>query len=264
MRTDIGSRRTSKILVVLFIVLAMGTVWQIYELNEDLNARPTASDYNQLVETNAELNRRQNDSQAQAEILAQQVKELGERPVVTPDELEEGSDDLPSVDVPPPSDASVDAAVIRYCSLNDCGVSPTNTQVAAAVALYCNAQGECRGPSGDDGRDGRPGDEGQAGEPGSPGETGPQGPQGPPPSDAQVFAAVQSYCSTRNECRGPEGPTGPAGPKGDQGVSISSVECDSEDANGNGETEFIVVYSNDTREPINGSDCVAGGPPVVN
>lgn len=58
------------------------------------------------------------------------------------------------------------------------------------------------------------GDQGAAGSP---------GPQGPGPSDAQVYIAVQDYCSTPQvPCKGDPGESiaGPAGPAGQDGQSI--------------------------------------------
>lgn len=104
---------------------------------------------------------------------------------------------------PAPTEAEVALAVDSYCATNNCrGTNATPTQVATAVALYCDAAGRCRGPvgaAGSEGQDGTDGDDGDA---------------GPPPSSTQISDAVATYCSTRNECRGATGPEGPVGPAG--------------------------------------------------
>lgn len=136
---------------------------------------------------------------------------------------------------PGPSNAQVALAVANFCSGNNCdGPGPSATQVAQAVTLFCNANGECRGPEGAPGAPGQnatgaPGPSGvpgadATGAPGAPGAAGPDGPQGPPPTDQQVADAVNNFCSTRNNCQGPEGPQGPQGPPGVVDV-VTDASC---------------------------------------
>lgn len=60
---------------------------------------------------------------------------------------------------------------------------------------------------------------------------GPQGPDGDPgraPTEEEIAAAIDEYCSAHNSCIGPAGATGPAGstgPTGSAGASVGSVQC---------------------------------------
>lgn len=166
---------------------------------------------------------------------------------------------------PPPSNAQVSRAVALYCSGGQCdGDDATITQVRAAVALYCDNRGQCRGPQG---ATGAAGEDGQDGSPGVPGETGAPGAvgqRGPGPTDSQVEQAVNQYCSTRNNCRGPQGETGAPGapgepgapglqgPPGDPGAQgpagrgIASIACASEDA----DEVFTITYTDGTVETV--------------
>lgn len=104
----------------------------------------------------------------------------------------------------PPSQSEVLAAVALYCNEGLCdgedGANVTPQQVASAVAAYCNDRGECRGRTGTAGEDGTDGE------------------QGPPPTPEQVSAAVANFCGESN-CDGPQGPVGPAGPAGQDGTN---------------------------------------------
>lgn len=78
-----------------------------------------------------------------------------------------------------PTQDDIAAAVAAYCGeTGNCRPGPTQTQIVAAVAAYCADQpgGSCAGPQGDPGP---PGPSGDAGPPGPQGEPGPQGPPGP-------------------------------------------------------------------------------------
>lgn len=145
-------------------------------------------------------------SQEDAQMLAEQVEDMGGTPSVTPPPPGSGPTGPPGPIGPrgrPPTAAEVRVAVSAYCAdRNGCrGPGPTQQDVAAAVNAYCDDRGQCRGPAGEDGTDGA---------------------DAPPPSDEQVAAAVAAYCSERNECRGPRGepgadstvpgPRGPPGP----------------------------------------------------
>lgn len=93
-----------------------------------------------------------------------------------------------------------------------------------------------RGPRGFTGLDGAEGVAGPAGPAGRDGadstvagpkgDQGQQGERGPGPTDAQVAAAVEAWCTARGDCAGPVGPAGPAGPQGPPGVMRPGVyEC---------------------------------------
>lgn len=169
-----------------------------------------------------------------------------------------GSPGSPGDDGPPPSDAQVSRAVALYCSGGQCdGNNATITQVRAAVALYCNARGQCQGPRGTAGADGQ---DGPPGAPGEPGEDGLEGQRGPGPTDSQVEQAVNQYCSTRNNCRGPQGETGAPGepgiqgPPGPAGRGIASIVCEGAPA-----TTFTITYTDGTVETV---ACQPAPPPA--
>jgi len=168
--------------------------------------------------------------------LARQVERLGGDPVVEPSDLEDPVD-LPAELTP----QQIQDAVEAYCSTGLCrgqegedgqdGISVTPPQVAAAVASYCDRNGECRGPVG------------RTGVTGADGPTGATGDQGPPPSDEQVAEAVATYCATHDECRGPQGPEGPRGPAGSDGRGITALSCESITP-----LELTVTYTDGTSE----------------
>lgn len=180
------------------------------------------------------------ESQALAgdvEALREQVRILdpeAEPVAPPPGETVEGIDREP-VPAAGPSRSEIVAAVASYCSGGRCAPpAPSEEQVIQAVVAYCSG-GQCEGPAGPSGAAGEPGDPGdpgQAGEPGAageegaPGQAGSPGAPGPGPTDDQIAAAVDAYCSARNDCQGPAGPAGadgedgapgPAGPRGAQG-----------------------------------------------
>lgn len=140
--------------------------------------------------------------------LRHQVRSEGAEPIAPPPE--ETVDDVDTGSGSElPSEGQIRQAVERYCRVNDCtgphGPAPTQVQVAAAVAAYCDDRGQCRGPAGEDGES-------------------ITGHRGPAPSDEQIAAAVDSYCASRDGCRGPAGADGedstvpgPPGPQGEQG-----------------------------------------------
>lgn len=139
------------------------------------------------------------------EQLANQVKGLGGTPVVQPSQLP-GPQGPRGETGPGPSAAEVELAVASWCApRHDC--TPTATQVAAAVRVYCSGTA-CQGPRGSSG---------PTGSPGSPGATGSSGAQGPPPTSDQIADAVATYCGAHNGCQGPTGPTGSTGPTGAAG-----------------------------------------------
>jgi hypothetical protein len=131
---------------------------------------------------------------------------------------------------PAPSTSQVASAVALYCQNNGCkgkdGKNATQEDVTAAVSMYCDSRGDCAGP---------------------------RGQNGSPPTDAQIQSAVSTYCSNHDSCQGPAGPkgdtvTGPAGPSGAPGApgkGISSVEC-----SGLGVDSFTVHYTDGTTQQV--------------
>ncbi|MFC8732191.1 hypothetical protein ACFT5B_07015 [Luteimicrobium sp. NPDC057192] len=77
------------------------------------------------------------------------------------------------------------------------GKNATDTQVAAAVAAYCDAHDQCRGPAGKDGTNGKDGADGVDGATGPKGDTGAAGPAGPTCPDG--YAPTSLYVQTRTD-----------------------------------------------------------------
>lgn len=133
---------------------------------------------------------------AKVDALYEQLRSLGEDPVVEPGKPTPGAEG-PQGPTGPQGVPGVD------------GRPPSAADVLSAVNAYCASVGGCRGTDGQPGTPGKPGADGQ---PGAPGESvaGPQGPAGP---------------------AGPQGDAGPAGPQGDEGipgangVSVTGVSC---------------------------------------
>lgn len=100
---------------------------------------------------------------------------------------------------PPPTDEQVQRAVNAYCADGRCnGKSPSPSQVAMAVASYCNARGQCTPPKPKDGTDGEDGQNATA---------------------AQVASAVASFCTQESQpCKGDDGADGRQGERGLQGL----------------------------------------------
>jgi hypothetical protein len=105
------------------------------------------------------------DQRAKTALLANQLRDLGEDPVVEPS----NPDPLPTNNVPSPALLMLYAAraVESYCAGDRCDGEPgldgkpgddgadappvTAEEIAAAVAAYCAAHDDCRGPKGDQG-----------------------------------------------------------------------------------------------------------------
>jgi predicted transcriptional regulator len=246
-----SSRTVHAVWAVTAAVLALVMAWLVWtvastsERLDDADAGRTAREA-QVVDLQAEQQRlleaAQNNAEAAA-ALARQVRELGEQPVtVPPSTTEYGPPGPPG---PAPSAAQVQAAVDAFCAGGRCdGRNPTASQVASAVAVYCDNRAECRGPAGVDGRDGAPGEDGA---PGSDGADGVDGRDAPPPTQAQVDRAVADYCDARGGCRGPKGDTGdrgPAGADGSNGRGVTSVSCSGPP------TTFTFTYSDGASETV--------------
>ena len=96
-----------------------------------------------------------------------------------------------------PTQAQIAVAVADYCTTNNrCDAkSPTVDQVALAVATYCSTRNECIGATG---------------------ATGTSGTNGTNATPEQIFAAVTEYCAD-GRCRGPQGEQGIQGLAGIDG-----------------------------------------------
>jgi hypothetical protein len=210
-------------------------VWTVADTSQRLDdAENTRADreaqVSALVEQQADLSEAAERNSEIAEALAQQVRQLGERPVVQPTATpvipgpigEPGQRGPMGPTGPAPSAAEIQSAVADYCASGRCdGRDPTATQVANAVAVYCDSRGECRGPAGSDGQDGADGEDGAPGAPGADGQDGADGRDAPPPTQAQVDQAVATYCESRGGCRGPKGDTGAPGDDGASAVPLT-------------------------------------------
>lgn len=181
MAERLDSHRTSVILAVIFVILTLFTVWQIWGIQRDLEREQLRSDM---------LAEKQQNTEEVAGLLEQQIRDLGERPVVNPKDLETVRGDR-GPQGPGPTQTQVVLAVAEYCGDGRCdGQNPTATQVANAVALFCSNRNDCRGPQGAAGEDGQNA------------------------SPEMVAAAVADFCAARDGCRGPQGEQGPPGPAG--------------------------------------------------
>lgn len=197
---DHRARRLLAIILALLVVLAAFTIWSF-----------------------ARVNHAKDEQIDQGKSLAEQVQDACTSPVIDTSELGDLCDKADDVireipgpsgkagDAgatgetgaagPPPSNIQIARAVASYCAGGVCrGASVTAAQVKAAVAEYCNANGQCKGPTGASGSNGSDGATGAAGSGGEKGDPGDPGPAGPPPSDEQVAAGVAAYCSVDNQC----------------------------------------------------------------
>ena len=99
-----------------------------------------------------------------------------------------------------PTQAQIAVAVADYCTTNNrCDAkSPTVDQVALAVATYCSTRNQCIGAIGATGVAGTPGADGSNATP------------------EQIFTAITEYCSD-GRCKGPQGEQGIQGLTGING-----------------------------------------------
>jgi hypothetical protein len=215
------------------VALVAWLVWAVADTNHRLEQADETLDRQAASiaasrENQERLARSAESNADAAAVLADQVRELGERPVVQPTSLpqvvpgppgERGPSGPPG---PGPSAAEVQSAVAVYCQSGRCdGNDPTTSQVAAVVAAYCDRRGECRGPAGAPGQDGADGRDGVDGEDGTDGTDGQDGADAPPPTQAQVDAAVARYCDANGGCRGPKGDRGQPGDDGADAVPFT-------------------------------------------
>jgi hypothetical protein len=212
------------------VALVAWLVWAVADTNHRLEqADETLDQQAEAIATSREnqerLARSAESNADAAAVLADQVRKLGERPLITPDDLPEVIPGPPGQRGPMgpvgpgPSAAEIQSAVAVYCQSGRCdGRDPTTGQVAAAVAAYCDRRGECRGPRGAPGQDGQDGEDGA---PGADGRDGADGADAPPPTQAQVDAAVARYCDANGGCRGPKGDRGEPGDDGTDAVPFT-------------------------------------------
>lgn len=176
----------------------------------------------------AQVRQQQAEAAVVAQRLADQVRALGARPVVQPPTPVAPAvpEAPPSTRVVGPTQADLDAAVERYFATHPPGDTPAI--VATKVAAYLTAHPPKPGPPPTPAMiataashyiqahaaDFR-------GQPGINGTNGVDGKPGQDATDAQVQAAVSSYCDAHNQCQGPQGL---------QGVSVSDVEFDRDDS----------------------------------
>ncbi len=230
MSNKLESRTTSRVLFALFIFLTIFTVLSIRDLQNDSER---AQEREQIAAD------RQDKAEAAAKALTEQVEDLGGRPVIDPEDLEKALENRSGT---APSASEVSFAVQLYCADGRCnGKEPTITQVAAAVATYCDSRGQCRGKQGEKGDDG---------------ETI----VGPPPTAEAVLAAVTNYCDSHDQCRGPKGDKGDDGTNGTDGrpgIDLIRTECNTDTQ------KFVMFYSDGSSQVVENSDCVAGGGPPV-
>lgn len=115
-------------------------------------------------------------SRAETTALYEQLRALGERPVVSPGDVsgsgQAGTQGPPGVQGIPGARGEQGEAG----SPGARGPAPSAAELAAAVAEYCAANGDCRGPAG---APGATGPTGSSGAPGPAGEAGAAGPACP-------------------------------------------------------------------------------------
>lgn len=188
------------------------------------------------------------------------------------------------------AETSRDAVAGQARQLADCVNDPATTQrdcekkaeqveqtIAEAVPGPAGAAGAA-GAAGDDGQDGSDGLDGPQGPTGPQGPIGPRGPRGfigpvgstgAPGQDGADGIAGQNGQDGAQGATGETGSTGPQGPAGDRGTDgrdgtdgadgsdgqpgrgVEQLDCNPDTQ------EFEVVYTDGTRQPIEGSDCVA-------
>lgn len=226
---------TLAIWAIMLVTLAVFLNGYADSINERLDAADERANADRQLAT---------DALRGLERVNRQLEAAGEEPAVTPEDIVEDPEDLPT---PSPvldveiSSVAADAALARYCSDGRCAPKVTPQQVTSALLALCDGNGICRGPQGRVGPQGPVGADGQDGADGADGAPGAEGPPGPPPSDAQVLNALQSICSD-DRCQGPQGPPGEDGPAG---VGISSLTCDSVTP-----LTIVVNYSDGTNQSV--------------
>jgi hypothetical protein len=196
--TYVPSRRTVHavwyVAAALLIVLVAWLAWAVVTTDQrlekaDAELREQAASIAAARENQERLARSAENNAEAAAVLAEQVRELGERPAVEPTQL-------PEVIEGPPGEPGQRGQRGPQGPSGDVGETGDR-----GPRGYMGRVGE-RGPQGEMGPRGEPGATGPKGEPGEPGATGATGPQGPPGPAGE---------------RGPQGPPGPAGSNGSDG-----------------------------------------------
>lgn len=190
LRTRISSAASWVALGVVAVLLGIGLLALVHRVETlDGALEESRSDRSAL---HSELNEQESASQA----LAEQVKRLGGKPVVEPDEP-----------APPLviglTDEQADAAVAEFCSVGDrCRPTVSRDDVREALADICDG-GACDAPPAKDGKDGRDGADSTV--------------PGPGLTDEQADAAVARYCAA-NDCLPEDGKDGRDGQDGKDGA----------------------------------------------
>lgn len=149
-------RRGAIAMIVLLVAVLLGSVWAVLWLakeNDTLDERDRQS-----LSDRAQLRRDLTAEQAAREALAEQLRGLGEQPVLEPEDV---PDDADVIVVPGPK--------------GDRGAS----------CIEEIGYPRCRGTAGDDGSDGPTGANGSDGADGQPGPPGPAGKDGAPGADGK-------------------------------------------------------------------------------
>lgn len=161
-------------LVLAFILLSILTFWQISDTRSDLDNRLAVEHTKSLA-----MEQKVEDSAQQTKALIRQVRSLGEKPVVSIDQIpiqgQQGIQGIPGLQGP---------------------AGPQGLPGLPGIQGPIGPQG-IQGPIGPQGLQGTEGQTGAQGAPGDTGAGGPSGPQGDP---------------------GPTGPPGPQGEQGIPGV----------------------------------------------
>lgn len=119
-----------------------------------------------------------------------------------------------------------------------------------------NGTNGATGPSGVDGQAGRDGTDGARGPRGFIGPIGPNGLAGAAGADGQNGAQGPAGAPGEAGAPGPAGDPGAPGADGRDGTDgrgIAALTCDQDSQ------RFVVTYTDGSSEPVDGSDCVAGG-----
>lgn len=173
------------------------------------------------ADANQALQSQVNAEAAKVAALSEQVKSLGEKPVVSP---EAKPATVAAVTV-----EQVRAIVAESLVDRDLNLSPQQVDQIAAVA----ARQVPRPQPGEDGRTPTAAEvravvEQVVGEfcanDACKGEDGQNGENAPPVTDAQIDARLAAYCAAHNDCMGRDGVKGDTGDKGDPGRGIAKHE----------------------------------------
>lgn len=271
-----NATRSLRLLAVVFVLMSVVTFGQTYlngRADQERAERADARAAKERAEKDL-LGRRVNESRDQTKELIAQVERLGKDPVVGPSELPPAtvpsSDRITSEDievavadyfqrfpirVPEVPTSTIQSEVAAYLTRNPpaAGRPPTDREVADQVVSYLTRNPPPAGAKGNDGAAGTNGVDGKDG-------------RGIVSASLDGCELVLTYSDDTVRrlgpicgATGPEGPEGPAGAAGADGLpgrGVTSVTCDQTTE------EFVVTYSDGTTQPVTGSDCVAGGPPV--